>query len=113
MESYRGLAILATNMKSALDQAFVRRLRFVVDFSYPAPAERQHIWRLAFPDETPLEELDYDRLAKLSLSGGNIHNIALGAAFMAAAVRSAVTMDMVLAATQIELRKHERPDIRV
>jgi hypothetical protein len=113
MESYRGLAILATNMKSALDQAFVRRLRFAVDFSYPAPAERQRIWRLAFPDETPLEELDYDRLAKLSLSGGNIHNIAIGAAFMAAAARSAVTMDMVLAATQIELRKHERPDIRV
>ena len=53
MEAYRGLAILATNMKSALDTAFLRRLRFVVDFPFPGVAERRAIWQRAFPPETP------------------------------------------------------------
>src|SRR5262249_54458681 len=63
MEAYRGLAVLATNMKSALDRAFLRRLRFVVDFQFPGPDERQAIWERIFPAETPIEELDTERLA--------------------------------------------------
>ncbi len=109
MEAFRGLAILATNMKSALDPAFMRRLRFVVHFPFPAAKERALIWRKALPPEVPKGELDYERLAKLSLTGGNIHAIALGAAFQAAEAGGRVTMDRVLAAARMELRKLERP----
>ena len=70
MESYRGLAILTTNMRSALDPAFVRRLRFVVTFPFPGPAERARIWARAFPAATPTQGLDTARLAQLSVSGG-------------------------------------------
>ena len=85
MEAYRGLAILATNMKSALDPAFMRRLRFIVNFPFPGVKERKLIWENVFPkaDEsrgltgTPVEWLNYDHLAKLNLTGGSIHNIAL------------------------------------
>lgn len=109
MESYGGLAILATNMKSALDPAFVRRLRFIVNFPYPSQAQRRGIWQRAFPAETPLDALDVDRLARLSLSGGNIHSIALHAAFLAARAGTDVTMPLVLEAARMELRKLDRP----
>jgi SpoVK/Ycf46/Vps4 family AAA+-type ATPase len=109
MEAYRGLAILATNMKSALDQAFLRRLRFVVDFQFPSADERRAIWKRILPDETPVEELDTDRLAGLVLTGGSIHNIALNAAFLAAQAGSSVTMPLVLHAARAEFRKLERP----
>jgi hypothetical protein len=109
MESYRGLAILATNMKSALDPAFLRRLRFVVQFTYPAVAERRVIWQKVFPPQTPTAGLEYDRLARLNLSGGNIHSIAINAAFAAAQAGEAVTMPIVLAAARTEFRKLEKP----
>lgn len=109
IEAYRGLAILATNMKSALDQAFLRRLRFVVNFPYPGLAERKAIWQKVFPVQLPVRGLDYDRLARLNLTGGSIHNIALNAAFLAAQAGTAVTMGQVLEAARAELRKMERP----
>src|SRR5262249_14173044 len=109
MEAYRGLAVLATNMKSALDRAFLRRLRFVVDFQFPGPDERQAIWERIFPAETPIEELDTERLAGLVLTGGSIQNIALNAAFLAAQEGSGVTMPLVLRAARDEFRKLERP----
>jgi len=109
MEGYRGLAILATNMKSALDQAFMRRLRFVVNFPFPGPAERRRIWETVFPGGVPLGRLDYDRLARPSLTGGNIHSIALSAAFRAARDNARVTMKGVLDASRAELRKLDRP----
>ena len=110
MESYRGLAILATNMKNALDKAFVRRLRFIVDFPFPGIEERKEMWRKVFPPETPVDQdVDYQRLAKLSLTGGNIHNIALNAAFLAAQEDSPVTMPLVLNAARMEFKKLERP----
>jgi hypothetical protein len=109
MESYRGLAILATNMKSALDQAFLRRLRLVVDFSFPGPGERKAMWRKAFPADTPTADLDYDRLARINVSGGYIAVIALNAAFQAAQAGSRVTMPMIFNAARIELRKLARP----
>ena len=105
MESYSGLAILATNMKSALDQAFLRRLRIVVDLPFPGPAERKAMWQKAFPAETPTADLDFDRLAKINVAGGNIMVIALNAAFQAAHAGTAVTMPMVLNAARIEFRK--------
>ncbi len=109
MEAYRGLAILATNMKSALDQAFLRRLRFVVNFPFPGVAERKSIWQRVFPSDVPRAALDYDRLARLNVAGGNIYNIALNAAFMAARSGGTVTMPMVLEASRAEFRKLERP----
>ncbi len=109
MEAYRGLAILATNMRSALDNAFVRRLRFIVTFPFPGLAERQAIWERAFPPETPACGLDYKRLARLNLTGGSIHNIALNAAFLAAQKGTSVTMLLLLAAARAEFRKLERP----
>jgi hypothetical protein len=108
MESYRGLAILATNMKSSLDPAFMRRLRFVLNFPYPGTAERRAIWQKVFPTETPTEELDFDRLARLNLNGGNIHIIALNAAFLAAKEGTAVTMPLILEAARTEFRKLDR-----
>jgi hypothetical protein len=109
MEDYRGLAILATNMKSALDQAFMRRLRFIVNFPFPGRAERKAIWQKTWPDQMPRAGLDYDRLAQLDLAGGGINNIAVNAAFMAAQAGTPVTMSLVLAAARLEFRKLERP----
>ncbi|HEY0395143.1 MAG TPA: ATP-binding protein [Candidatus Elarobacter sp.] len=109
MESYGGLAILATNMKGALDQAFMRRLRFVVDFPFPGTAERKLMWRRAFPPATPTDALDFERLARLNITGGHIAVIALNAAFAAARAGSAVTMAIVLDAARIEFRKLSRP----
>src|SRR5207244_3198651 len=109
MEAYRGLAVLATNMKSALDPAFARRIRFNVDFPYPGAAERRTIWANVFPADTPRTGLDLDKLARLNLTGGSIHNVALNAAFLAAAAGSSVTMPIVLEAARIEFRKLEKP----
>jgi len=109
MEAYRGLAILATNMKSALDTAFLRRLRFIVSFPFPGVAERKAIWQKVFPQNMPKSALDYDRLARLNVTGGHIHNIAINAAFLAACAGSPVTMALVLDAARAEFRKIERP----
>jgi hypothetical protein len=109
MEAYRGLAILTTNLKSALDPAFLRRIRFVVQFPYPDAAQRAAIWSRMFPACTPTAGLDDARLAQLDLAGGNIHNIALGAAFLAADRDEPVGMAHILAAARTEYVKIEKP----
>jgi AAA+ superfamily predicted ATPase len=109
MENYRGLAILATNMREALDQAFVRRLKFIVNFPFPDEKSRGEIWRHIFPEETPTERLDFDRLSKLNIAGGNIRNIALYSAFIAANEGVAVNMRHLKRAVQVEYAKMERP----
>jgi hypothetical protein len=109
MEAYRGLAILATNMKSAMDQAFVRRLRFIINFPFPGQEERTAIWKNVFPPETPVSALDYVRLGKLAMTGGSIHNVAVNAAFSAARNGTPVTMPLILEAARTEFRKLERP----
>jgi hypothetical protein len=108
LEAYRGLAILATNMKNALDAAFTRRLRFIVNFPFPDLAERREIWRHVFPPQTLTRGLDIDRLAQLNLTGGNIHNVALNAAFLAAKANQPVTMPLVFDAARAEFGKLER-----
>jgi hypothetical protein len=108
MEAYRGLAILTTNMKDALDTAFMRRLRFVVEFPFPALEQRLELWRRAFPASTPTEGLDMARLAKLNVAGGHIRNIALSAAFLAADSSEPVRMRHLLRATRDELAKLNR-----
>jgi hypothetical protein len=109
IESYRGLAILATNLKNALDQAFMRRLRFIINFPFPGIKERSLIWQKAFPPEMPIQDLDFNRLAKLNLTGGSIHNIALTSAFLAAQADTPVSMPLVLTAARTEFRKLDRP----
>ncbi|HJQ31295.1 MAG TPA: ATP-binding protein [Pyrinomonadaceae bacterium] len=109
MEAFRGLAILATNMKSSLDEAFMRRLRFIVDFPYPGEPERKDIWQRVFPAQAETRGLDYDRLARLSIPGGAIHNVALNAAFMAAQAGTPITMPLILRAAEQEFRKLGRP----
>jgi hypothetical protein len=109
MESYRGLAILTTNLKSALDTAFLRRIRFVVQFPFPDAAQRAEIWSRIFPSDTPVEDLDTTRLARLDIAGGNIRNIALNGAFLAADSGEPVMMKHLLTAAKSEFTKLERP----
>jgi hypothetical protein len=109
MESYRGLAILTTNMKEALDSAFLRRIRFVVQFPFPDAEGRAEIWRRVFPAQTPTEGLDVLQLAHLNVAGGNIRNIALNAAFLAADASQPVSMSHLKRAASIEYSKLERP----
>jgi SpoVK/Ycf46/Vps4 family AAA+-type ATPase len=108
MESYRGLAILTTNMKNALDPAFLRRIRFVVQFPFPDGTQRAEIWRRAFPPATPTDSLDVGRLSKLNVAGGNIRNIAMNAAFLAADASQPVRMSHLLRAARSEYVKLER-----
>ncbi|WP_137973105.1 ATP-binding protein [Pseudomonas sp. F(2018)] len=109
MEAYRGLAILTTNHKAALDTAFARRLRFVVHFPFPDAAQREALWRGVFPSATPLAELDYAKLARLAVPGGTIRNIALSAAFLAAEARTPVSMQHLLRAAHIDAAKCDKP----
>lgn len=109
MEAYRGLAILTTNLKNALDKAFLRRIRFVVQFPFPDAATRAEIWRRVFPAATPLHNFAPERLARLELAGGNIRNIALNAAFYAADGGHAVGPEQLLRAARAEFAKLERP----
>jgi len=110
MEDYDGLAILTTNLKQNIDQAFLRRLRFVIDFPMPDAEQREKIWRKAFPPGAPLaDDLDFRFLARrLTLTGGSIQQIAIRAAFAAVAdnsERSLITMQHIVRATRQELVK--------
>lgn len=108
MECYRGLAILTTNLKSAIDTAFLRRIRFVVQFPFPDAAQRGEIWRRIFPQDTPTDGLDVERLARLNVAGGNIRNIALNGAFLAADAGEPVRMAHLLRAARAEYSKLEK-----
>ncbi|MER7788913.1 ATP-binding protein [Streptomyces sp. NPDC097640] len=108
MEAYRGLAVLTTNMKKALDPAFMRRIRFVVDFPFPGESERAEIWRKVLPARAPMKDIDAERLAQLTVSGGSIRNIALSGAFLAAEEGDRLQMRHMLAAARTEYLKLER-----
>lgn len=109
MEAYPGLAVLTTNLKSSMDTAFLRRIRFVLQFPFPDAIQRAEIWRRVFPACTPTQGLDPMKLAKLNVAGGNIRNIALNAAFLAADARESVQMKHLLRAAQSEYSKLEKP----
>jgi SpoVK/Ycf46/Vps4 family AAA+-type ATPase len=108
-ETYRGLAILATNMKAALDAVLTRRLRFIINFPFPGVAERRAIWRKVFAPEAEVEELDHERLARLPLSSESIHNVALNASILAARAGTSVTTPLVLEAARVEFRELDQP----
>ena len=105
MEAYRGISILTSNFKEAIDKAFMRRLRFVVNFPFPEQKERRAIWQDIFPPGTPLATLDFDKLAQLNITGGNIRNIAVNALFIAADGDSPVTMSHIARAARAEYEK--------
>lgn len=107
MEEYEGIVILATNLRTNMDDAFTRRLRFIVEFPFPDDASRRLIWETHFPADAPLsEELDYDFLArKFQVAGGNIKNIVLSAAFFAAEEGGAIGMNHILQAAKREFEK--------
>lgn len=108
VEAYRGLAILTTNLKEAVDQAFLRRIRFIVQFPFPDHEMRAEIWRRVFPCQAPVGQLDWDRLAQLHVSGANIRNIALRAAFLAAETKEPISHTLLLEAARSEYQKLEK-----
>ncbi|MCY7355852.1 MAG: ATP-binding protein [Lysobacter sp.] len=107
MEEHEGLAILATNLKQNLDDAFLRRLTYTVLFPFPDAADRERIWRRIWPGDTPLaDDIDFTALAaRFKLSGGNIKNAALAAAFFAASDREPVAMRHLVHGVRRELQK--------
>jgi SpoVK/Ycf46/Vps4 family AAA+-type ATPase len=110
MDEYDGVVILATNFRENLDQAFVRRIRFIIEFPLPAAEDRRQIWQGIWPEQAPLAgDVDLGWLAEqLEISGGNIRNIALSAAFLAAAEagqEATITMAHLLQATESEYKK--------
>lgn len=105
LEAYRGLCILTTNLRENIDDAFLRRIRFLVEFRFPTPEERLAIWDRIFPCNVPLANIDTKRLAQLNVPGGSIRNIALGAAFLAAERHGDVTMSELFSAARQEYEK--------
>jgi SpoVK/Ycf46/Vps4 family AAA+-type ATPase len=107
MEEYEGIAILATNFRQNVDEAFVRRLRFIVEFPFPDEEHRRRIWDVTFPREAPLAgDVDVAALARgLKLAGGNIKNIALAGAFHAATEGEAIRMAHLARAARREHQK--------
>jgi SpoVK/Ycf46/Vps4 family AAA+-type ATPase len=112
MEQFDGVAILATNRKHDLDSAFLRRLRFVVDFLPPGVPERLALWRIALQPVSPggeelLDGISFEWLAEnLVLTGADIKAVALSAAFLARSNGGPITMDDVLHAARREMTKH-------
>jgi ATP-dependent 26S proteasome regulatory subunit len=107
MEEYDGVVVLATNFRKNMDEAFVRRLQFTVEFPFPNAEDRRRIWQGVWPAQTPCDPaLDIDVLARrFEITGGSIRNIALAAAFLAAADGNVVTMDHLIHATKREFQK--------
>jgi AAA+ superfamily predicted ATPase len=107
MEEYEGIAILATNFRKNMDDAFVRRLHFTVEFPFPDRDDRHRIWQGIWPHETPRDDtLDLALLAqRYEMTGGNIKNVALAAAFLAADGDQVVRMCHVVQATLREYQK--------
>ena len=110
MEAYDGVTILATNLRANLDEAFTRRLQFIVDFPFPQEGDRLRIWQTLFPRQVPCEEdIDFSMLAKrYKLAGANIRNIIVSAVYLAAADGKKISMQHLLHGTHRELQKMRR-----
>ncbi len=107
MEEFSGVTILATNLRANIDQAFTRRLQFIIEFPFPARDEREKIWRLNFPERAPIaDDVDFRRLAgALDIAGGNIRNIARSAAFLGAADAGRIALKHIQRAVVREYQK--------
>lgn len=106
MEEYEGLTILATNFSQNLDDAFLRRIQFIIKFPFPNAEQREQLWRSFITDELPISDIDYDYLAKsFELSGGPIKNIVLTAAYLAAEEGGCISMKQIIEAVIQEYKK--------
>jgi ATP-dependent 26S proteasome regulatory subunit len=107
MEEFEGLAILATNLRKNIDEGFFRRMRVVVEFPFPEAAHRYRIWQQHLPADAPVtDDIDFDYLAeRFNLAGGNIRNVVVNAAFLAAESGSAIGMEHLIRATRREYEK--------
>jgi SpoVK/Ycf46/Vps4 family AAA+-type ATPase len=107
MDEYEGIVILATNLRKNMDEAFARRMHYTLEFPIPEEADRYRIWESIFPKETPLaKEADLKFMARqFKITGGNIKNIALNAAFLAANDGGSVKMEHLIRATRREYQK--------
>jgi hypothetical protein len=107
IEQYEGVAVLATNLRQNMDESFLRRLQFVVEFPFPDEPAREQIWRVHFPGEAPRDAtIDFGFLAKrLRVAGGDIKNIVLGAAFLAAGDGQPIGMSHLIRAARREYQK--------
>ncbi|RKN75978.1 ATP-binding protein [Paenibacillus ginsengarvi] len=107
MEEYDGISVLATNLLNNIDEAFLRRIQFVIKFPFPDAEYREQIWRAMFPPEVPLDgAVDFKYIAqKIEIAGGNIKNVALSAAFLAAEQQQRVGMAHIMSAVRHELQK--------
>ncbi len=113
LESYEGLAVLTTNMKTNIDAAFLRRFRFVIDFPRPDAEAREKIWRQCMPAEAHnLDDAEFRQLArKVDLTGGNIRQITLRAAFIAAADDRLINIEHINRAIRAEFAKLGMPPV--
>ena len=107
MEEYNGIVILASNFRVNMDDAFMRRIRFIIEFPFPDEESRLQIWKIHVPEQAPVEnDIDYALLAKqFSIAGGNIKNVILNAAFLAAKYDKAISMEHILEGTKHEYEK--------
>ena len=110
MESFDGVTILATNLKANLDEAFTRRLQFAISYPFPKADDRLRIWQSLMPDSIPVEsDLDLERMAEqFELAGGNIRNIIIGAAYLAASNGQVLKNEHLLHGARRELQKMGR-----
>lgn len=109
LESYGGIAIVTTNLRAAVDDAFLRRFRAVIDFPFPDAAQRAQIWQTVLPAALPREGIDYDALARLAVTGGFIRAIALTAAWLAAESGEVLGMAHLERAARQEYTKLGKP----
>ncbi len=109
IEAFRGFTIVTTNIRKAIDPAFLRRFRFAIDFPMPSETERLRLWTQAFPSAAPVDSIDWRALAELPLSGGSIRNVALGSAFLAAEDGGRIDAHRIAAELAEELQKHDLP----
>jgi SpoVK/Ycf46/Vps4 family AAA+-type ATPase len=115
MEAYEGLAILTSNMRQNLDSAFLRRLRFIVEFPRPDVCAREQIWRFCLPEESHvLDDAAFRQLSrKIDLTGGHIRQITLRAAFIAAAADVQINLEHIAEAARAEFAKLGMPPVKI
>jgi hypothetical protein len=109
IEAFRGFTIVTTNLRRAIDPAFLRRFRFAIDFPMPSETERLRLWAQVFPGNAPVDSIDWRALADLPLSGGSIRNVALGSAFLAAEAGGRIDAPSIAAELAEELQKQGQP----
>jgi len=106
LEDYNGIVILASNFRKNIDDAFMRRIRYVIEFQMPSFEVRKEIWQSSFSNKVPLKDIDFDYLARqFEFSGGSIKNVVLNSTFLAAARNDAVTMKYILDSIKAESLK--------